>query len=213
LLLTGELTSDGAAVELVQAEVGYPVESLVPLLKYPPGFPLATYASAMGLALMKVPPEKSGGKDVAFRDVNINVLSSKYGRQSSPQLLRKVLGVSAFALVIVLLALVYRLLNEADAMTLGLQNRLNSVNRELQLARSAADGAKQLEDAITAITARTGTIREEHNTILDGRGDFAANLDLVTGLLPDGASFSHIRMGAGVITIEGEASSVFAVID
>ncbi|MBU2608789.1 MAG: pilus assembly protein PilM [Chloroflexi bacterium] len=213
LLLTGELSSDGAAGTLIQSEVEYPVQSLVPPLNFPPDMPLASYTSNMGLALKKVPPKAAiEGETPLLPDININILSSKYRKQAKPIPLRKILAISAFAIVIILLTPMYQLRSKVDAMTVSLQTRFNTVSHELQATLSAADKAKQVEDTITGMVASTNALRNEHRSILDKKGDLSDNLKLVTSALPNGASFSHIGIGAAGITVEGEANSVFVVI-
>ncbi len=74
LLLTGELSADATTSKLIQAEIEYPAELLVPPLELPPDLPLALYATNMGIALKKMPQETA----TRFRDINLNILSAKY---------------------------------------------------------------------------------------------------------------------------------------
>jgi len=213
LLLTGELSSDATAGELMQEDIVYPVESLVPPIQFPTDLILASYTSNMGLALSKVPPQKGAkGDAVQLHNVNLNILSSKYQSRSKPLDARNMLVATAFAIIIALLFPLNQLNSQAGAMTAQLQNRLNTVSQELQATRHTTDEAKQIEDTISKIVADTDTMQEDHQRILGNKGDVTSNLELVANALPNGASFTHIDIGPEEITVKGEVNNAFTVI-
>ena len=212
LLLTGEL-SGGAASELIQAEIEYPIEPLVPPLKFPPDLPTALYASNMGLALKKMPLKTaSKGEATLYRDVNLNILSGKYRARAQPLRLRNLLVPAALTIVIGLLFPLYQVKSQADAMTMRLQTRLSTVSQELQATRLAIDEAKTIEATLDEIVANADTLQEEHQYILNRGRDFAGISKLVTTTLPPGARFTHIEIDTRRITVEGKADSAFTVI-
>jgi len=213
LLLTGELSSDAAASDLIQTGIEYPIEPLVPPLEFPADLPLALYASNLGLALKKMPLKTaSKGEATPYRDVSLNILSAKYRAKAQPLRRRKILAALAFTIAIGLLFPLYQVKSQAGAMTMRLQSRLGTVSHELQAARLAIDETKQIEATIDEIVANANTLQEEHQYLLSrGRG-FASNLKLVTNALPPGALFTHIETGTRRITVEGEADSAFTVI-
>ena len=216
LLLTGELSSDTTTSELIQAEIGYPIEPLVPPLKSPPDLPIALYASNMGLALKKVSPETvSKGDGTRFRDVNLNILSGKYRARTRPIPLRAILLPLAFTIAIGLLFPMYQTKSQADAETIRLQTELSTVSQELREARLAITEANQIEDTINEIAAEVETLKQEHLYILSRGGDFANALEAITSVtnaITSEAYFTSIEIGTDQITVEGKADSAFTVI-
>ena len=209
LLLTGELSADAAASKLIQAEIGYPVELLVPSLKFPPDLPIALYATNMGLALKKVPQKRA----IRFRDINLNIQPVKYKARVLRVSWQFVFLSLAIAIAGGFLFPMYRLKSEADVETMRLQTELSWVSQELHQVRLAFNEAKQIEDTIDKIVGDVGTLKQEHQYILSKGGDFANNLDLVTNAIPPEVYFTVIEMGTDQITIEGEADNAFTVIN
>jgi hypothetical protein len=80
LLLTGDLSTEAPAGELLQSQVEYPIGSVVPLAEYPPALPLASYAAGIGLALKKTPLKTARGQNSQYHDIDINILDGKSGR-------------------------------------------------------------------------------------------------------------------------------------
>jgi len=213
LLLTGELSSDAVAGELMQEDTVFPVESLVPPIQFPADLPLASYTSNMGLALSKVPPNKKAeGDAVQLHNFNLNILSSKYQSRSKPFDARNMLVATAFAIIISLLFPLNQLKSQAEAMTAQLQTRLNTISQEVQATRHTIDEAKQIEATIGKIVADTDAIQEEHQRILGHKGDVTSNLELVANALPNGSSFTSIDIEPEEITVKGEVNNAFTVI-
>jgi type IV pilus assembly protein PilM len=205
LLLTGELATDATTSKLIQAEIEYPVESLVPPLEFPPALPAALYATNMGLALKKAPQKTvSKGEANGFHDINLNILSGKYRVRARPVPMRYILLPLALIVAIGLLFTLYQVKSQADAETIRLQTGLSTVSQELHQARLALNEAKQLDDTINEIVGDVGTLKQEHEYILSKRGDFTSNLELVTGALPPLTYFTSIEMDVDQITVEGE---------
>jgi len=209
LLLTGELSADANTSQLIQAETGYPVEFLVPSLKFPPDLPIALYATNMGLALKKVSQKGA----IRFRDINLDILPVTY----KPRVLRVSWQFIALSLAIAIasgfLFPMYRLRTEAEVETIRLQTELTQVSQELHQVRLASNEAQQIGDTLNEIVGDVAALRQEHKYILSKGGDFAINLDLVTHAIPPEAYFTVIEMSTDQITVEGEADNVFTVID
>jgi type IV pilus assembly protein PilM len=208
LLLTGELLAEATTSKLIQAEIDYPIESLVPPLEFPPDLPLAIYATNMGLALKKVPQKAA----TRLHDVNLNILSDKYRAKVRPLALRYILFSLAVIIAIGLLFPLYQVKSQADAETMHLQTELTELSQQLHQARLALNQAEQDEDTINKLAAEVETIKQEHRYILSQRGDFASNLGLITNALPSEANFTYLEIGTDQITVEGEADSSFTVI-
>ena len=209
LLLTGELSAEANTSQLIQAETGYPVELLVPSLKFPPDLPIALYAANMGLALKKVPQKGA----TRFRDINLNILPVTY----KPRILRVSWQFVLLSLAIAIgggfLFPMYRLQSEAEVETIRLLTEFSQVSQELHQVRLASNEATQIEDIISKMVGELGALRQEHQYILSKGGDFAINLDSVTHAIPPEAYFTVIEMSTDQITVEGEADNTFTVID
>lgn len=213
LLLTGELSADATTSQLIQAEIEYPVEPLVPPLKFSADLPVALYASNMGLALKKIPQKAVSKEDATrFHDINLNILSGKYKSRARLVLLRYILLPLALVIAIGLLFPVYQVKSRADAETMRLQTELSRVSQELHQARLASDEAKQIEDTINEIATDVETLKQEHRDILSDKGYFINTLSLVADALPSEAYFTSIEIGTDEITVVGEADNSFTVI-
>jgi type IV pilus assembly protein PilM len=209
LLLTGELSAEANTSQLIQAETGYPVELLVPSLKFPPDLPVALYAANMGLALKKVSQKGA----TRFRDINLNILPATYKSRILRVSWQFVLLSLAIGIGGGLLFPMYRLQSEAEVETICLQTEFSQVSQELHQVRLASNEATQIEDIISSMVDELGALKQEHQYILSGGGDFAINLDSVTRALPPQAYFTVIEMSTDQTTVEGEADDTFTVID
>lgn len=208
LLLTGELSTDATTSQLIQAEIEYPVEPLVPPLKIPLDFPVASYATNMGLALRKVPQKTA----TRFHDIKLNILSGKYRARAYRIPMRHILLPLALTIAIGLLFPMYQVKSQADAETMRWQTELSRASQELHQARLASDEAKQIEDSINKIDADVGILKQAHQYILHKGGNFANNLKLVTDALPSQAYLASMEIGTDQITVKGKADSPFTVI-
>jgi len=209
LLLTGELSIAAATGQLIQTECEYPVEPLVPSLKFPSDCPVTLYAANMGLALKKVPRETAAG----YRDINVNILSEKYRKPAVHRVpVRYTLLIAILIIAIGLLIPLYQVKNQAGAETARLRSELSAYSQELREARLASDGATQSENTVNELSAEVKTIRQEHRDILAQGGNFANILRMVTSALPPPAYFTSIEIGSEQITIRGKADSAFTVV-
>lgn len=213
LLLTGELATDATTSKLIQAEIEYPLESLVPPLEFPPTLPITPFATNMGLALQRVAP-KTAAKGAAngLHDINLNILSNKYRASARPRSRRQILLPLAITIAFGLLLGLSQLKSQADAESVRLQTALGAVSQELHEARLTLDEATQTEETINKMTADTEALKEEHQSILGQRGELATDLTLATGALPASSSFTSIQIGKDQITIEGETDAASKVI-
>jgi type IV pilus assembly protein PilM len=214
LLLSGELSSDATASQLIQAEMGYPVEPLTPPLKFPPDFPTNAYATNMGLALKKMPQKAvSKGDATRFYDINLNILPAKRKARARRVPVRRLLLSLGLIFSIGLLFYTYQLKSQADVETMRRQAELSMVSRELHQARLAINEAKQIEDTINQIAADVETLKHEHAYILSKGGSFTTTLKLVTNALPPEAYFTSVNIDTDQITVEGEVDSPFTAIN
>jgi type IV pilus assembly protein PilM len=203
LLLTGELAS--ATSKLIQAEIEYPVESLVPSLEFPSTLPVAPFATNMGLALQKVPPKAvAKGRTNGFHDISLNILSNKYRAKARPASGRQLLFPVAMIIGLGLLFGLYMLKSQANEETLRLQTALGAAGQVLHEARLALNEATQADNTINEMIADTEALKAEHQYLLGQRGELASNLTLATGALPASSHFTSIKIDGDAITITGE---------
>jgi Tfp pilus assembly protein PilN len=213
LLLTGELSANAAACQLIQAEIGHPVEPLKLPLKLPHDLPAASFATNIGLALKKLPLKSATNGDATyFCDINLNILSGQFGIKTSWFRLPNILLSLAILTGLGLLLPLSQLGSQADAEATRLQTELTGITQELNQAKVLADEAKQIEDQTKKIIADAETARQEYQYFSSISGDFALNLKLVTDVLPPGAYFTSVEMGKNQVTVKGEADNPFTVV-
>ena len=212
-LLTGELSSDVTTSQLIQAQVEYPVELLVPPLEFPPDLPVSLYTGNMGLALKEVTQKTVAKGDITrFHDINLNILSGKYRTKSHPVSMRYKIFSFALIIAIGLLFPLYYFKSQATAETVGLQAELAGISQELHQERLVYNEAMQIKDTINELTVTADTLKHEYQDILNKGSGFTRNLKLVTNSLPSETYFTSIKINTNRITVEGEADISFAVI-
>ncbi|MBA7642355.1 hypothetical protein ES703_50046 [subsurface metagenome] len=213
LLLAGELSADATASQLIQAQMEYPVEPLVPPLKFPPDLPVALYTSNMGLALKEMPQAAvSEGGATPFHDINLDILSGKYRTRARRVPMRYKLFSLALIIAIGLLFPLYYFKSQVAAENTLLQTELDGLSQELSQARLVFNEAQQVEDTINEIEATVDALQQEYQDILNRGGDFTNYLRVVTNVLPSNAYFTSIVIGTNQILVEGEADRSFTVI-
>jgi len=215
LLLTGELAAEAPARGLLQAEVEYPVEPLVPPAEFPPELPLAAFAASIGLALKKTPQKAAAkGEETRFHDININILSGKYRKSKAQPLPARYILLGIFlTIAVIFLFPLYQGRSQLSTENAGLQTELHSVSRQVNLASLIAEETARTEDIIQEIIASTETLNLATRSILGNRGDYTSNLQLVAEVLPPGTYFTSIEIDNHRIITRGETDSVFTVID
>ena len=213
LLLAGELSADATASQLIQAQMEYPVEPLVPPLKFPPDLPVALYTSNMGLALKEMPQAAvSKGDATPYQDINLDILSGKYRTRARRVPMRYKLFSLALIIAIGLLFPLYYFKSQVAAENTLLQTELDGLSQELSQARLVFNEAQQVEDTINEIEATVDALQQEYQDILNRGGDFTNYLRVVTNVLPSNAYFTSIVIGTNQILVEGEADRSFTVI-
>jgi len=213
LLLTGELSTDTMASELIQANTGYPVEPLVPPLELPPDLPVASFATNIGLVLKKAPLKTvARGDATPFHDINLNILSGKYGISTGRINFWHILLTIALIISIGLLAPIYQLRGQAYAENMSLQAELNKASQDLNQMLFAVSKSKQIKGTMDEILAEVETTKDEHQNILSKKGDYANDLKFITGAVPEKAYFTSLEIDTDQIILEGEADSPFSVI-
>jgi hypothetical protein len=214
LLLAGDLAGDATAAALLQAEVEYPVEAFLPGVNAPPGFPAASYAASLGLALKRAAPPRTDKRQAEhFHDLNVNILSGR--RRREPARRRSAAYVPSVILAAIALILLFPLYQARAQLISGnavQRDTLREVNRELSLAVLAAEDTARTEEAVLAISANTSGRLAANREILSARGEFSDILGVVTRALPPEAGFISIERDQRRVSIAGQTSTVFSAI-
>jgi Tfp pilus assembly PilM family ATPase len=214
LLLSGELAAEVTTHGLLQTEIEYPVEPLIPTLEFPADLPVASYATSMGLAMKKIPQKPADNKEaVRFYDININILSGKYRKPRARPLPVGYILLSTFLVIAVAcLYPLYQGKSRLDAENMELESRLHETTRELNLATLIAEEVITTEATIQEITANTENMTEIQQGILGTRGDFTNNLQVTKDALPIQLYLKSLEIDKELITVQGETDSLFTVV-
>lgn len=215
LLLTGELTEEVIRNGLLQSEIEYSIERLNPPVDCPADISVDPYTVNIGLALKKTPLKTASKGDISrFSDININLLDGKYRKKKAPPVpFRRILLGILLAIIVMALFPLYQTRSQVTAENAALQTELDGINRELNLANLIAEETALTRETIGVITAGTEALQEVNRGILITRGDFTGNLNMVTEVLPPDTRFSSIDIDNQVISVNGDADSVFRVVD
>ncbi len=214
LLLTGDLASGVPASGLLQAEVEYPVESLIPPVEFPPGLAIASYAAGAGLALNYTSQKTVSRTREGFYDININILSGKYRKIRSRPLPRVQLWLGVFlAIAVAFLFPLYQTLHNLGTENTRLENELRQVTRDLNLANLMAEETAKAVANIQQTANITDILKMANQSILGDRGSFARNLKAVTTTQPPATYFTSIEISHSRIIVRGETDSVFTAVD
>ncbi len=215
LLLTGELSSGTPAAGLLQSEVKYSIEPLVPPLEYPPELPTPSYITNLGLALKKFPPKAAAGsEEPRYHDININIFSDKYRKiRAKPLPAGYMILWLILTMAIILLLPLYQSLHTLNAENSRRQTEFSDIGRELNFATLAREENAQTENAIQEIIAGTAALQAADHGLLADRGIFIRDLQLITGALPPFTYLTSIEIDDRLVTVHGETDSAFAAVD
>ena len=213
VLVTGELSNDEAASELLRAQTGYHIQSLAPPFELPSSLPVSQFSANVGLALKKVSLRTVEKGDATLNcGVDINIFSGKYGVKRGWINLRNILLLLALIIAAGLLFPNYQLKRHAEAETVHSQTEVTVVKNKLEQALIAYDDAKQVEDMIDEVSANSESIKQERQALLSSRGDNTNSLKLITNSVPDEAYFTNMEIETNGIMVEGHAASPFTVV-
>jgi Tfp pilus assembly protein PilN len=214
LLLTGESAAEAMTSGLLQSQIEYQIEPLVPPVESPKNLPLAEYASSIGLALKKTTLKRSSnGGATHFHDININILAEKYSKpKAKPISMKSLLPALLLVVVMVLLYPLSMARAQVTNENQTLDTELTRINRQLNLAKLMNEQATQTEGTISETTALADALKAVNESILGTRGEHVAVFQLVTQCLPVTAFFTSIIILPDTITIKGEADNAFTVL-
>jgi Tfp pilus assembly protein PilN len=215
LLLTGDSAPEAMAGGLLQSMIEYPIEPLIPPVEFPDTLLIAPYTTSIGLALKKTTIKPSGrGKVSHFSDININILAGRYRKPKAKPIAMKNLLLAIFLVAALgIIFPLYQARAQVNTENQALEADLTSLSRQIGLATLANEETLKTEAAISNIIAAAKALEAANENILGDRGAFNTGLEQVTGIMPSKTYFTSIEILNGAITIEGEADSVFTVIE
>ena len=213
ILLTGELVNDKSIIELVQQEVNYPVELLIPTNKDISDMPVNKYAVNTGSLLMKVIPEKQVTKNTApCRNINLGRIARELQGATIRGLSNKVLfGAIAAFVGIAALAFAFLSQNQVRTEIAEIQAQLDGANAAYTAAKSALDASQTVQKNIANIENQIGLVNSGYQSILDAP-NYVTDIAAVAQSEPEGIMFSALDIGSGQITVFGRADTPFSVI-
>ena len=214
LLLTGESANDATTGNLLQSEIEYPLEPLIPPVEYPNDLPIASYTACIGLALKNTTIKPSIRGEVShFTDINLNILAGKYRRlKAKPMATRSLLVGALVVVALIILVALYMMGRGIKADVNDLTLNLSQINREINLATLMNEETLTTEAEITDLTTTTQALVTAKNDVLGVRGAFYTGLQRVTGAMPASIFFTSIEILKDSVLIQGEADSEFTVI-
>jgi hypothetical protein len=213
LLITGESTAKASASKLLQSEIEYTIEPLLPPVEYPDDLPIAAYTESIGLALKNIAVKPSRrGEGEAFYDINLDILADRYLQpKAKPIAYKKILLYGIIVLAVAIILPLYLARNQIAADISTLNDNYTRVSRLLHLANVAYDGAQLTEASINETMTMITTLKDVNESILSPRGIFNTELQKITGVLPANTYFTSIEMNNDSVVIKGEADNVFTV--
>ena len=145
------ITGDGEVVpilqQLIERDLGYPVSSLEPPLKYPSDFPVSEYATNIGLALRDYSARGiSWGQATRVIPVNINILPEKYRKPK--EMNKKVLWAAGAMAGLGLLFMLYQANEGASNETADLEAKLSAANQQVEERAQLSQRLGEIQEAI-----------------------------------------------------------------
>jgi Tfp pilus assembly protein PilN len=214
LLLTGESAAEAITSGLLQSQIEYQIEPLVPPVESPKDLPLAEYTTSIGLALKKTPLKPpSDGNVTRFHDINVNILAGEYLKPKAKPI--SMMNLVSAILLVIAIALLYPLSLARAQVTdenQTLELELNRITRQLDLARLTMEQTTQTEANINEIEALAAALKAANESILGTEGYFEDGLRWVILNMPTTVFFTSIVVLQDSITIQGEADDPFTVI-
>ena len=215
LLLAGEMATDTLTSQMLQTEIEYPIEPLIPPVEFPDKLPIASYTTSIGLATKRIPLKSVDHGNVSrFFDIDVNIFEGKYRKpKAKPVPIKNWLLTSLLIVVIACLFPLYQAKNQIALENSALEAALDNVNRELNLAGLINTETMLTQETISETIAKAESLETTNNNIFSVRGNFDTGLQRVTRDMPLNTSFTSIEIKKDVIVITGETDSVFTVIE
>lgn len=213
LLVCGELAEQEDAWKLLLGRHKRPVQTLLPSVEIPEGFPVCQYIANIGLALKEVPAKAA----LTHLAVNFNALPEVYRPAPRPPM-SQILYWPVLIIGIALVVLGAYLNMNSPAYTSALRAEWESLN-QLAVSRvaQARTYAEEIEALTQQVTSLEATAEETVNAFTATRDGFAAtrvevNDDLAQiSRLPAGLDLGAIKHDIEGVTLNGWGDDETAV--
>ena len=212
LILTGELSVDPGTSQLIQAEIEYPVEPMLPPIVLPPDFPLDLYTTNIGLTLKKMKLKSTARTEVdGYHDIDINLIPEKYRAESNQAAFGRLFVPAMLVIATGLMLPAYQVWDIAKTETVRLDSQVSIVSEELYRVRIGADEAAVTEEIIARLSADLEALQQHHQLLAD-TGDAADNLEMVTEAIGQIGYLTSIDIEDNEVITRGQTNSIAAVI-
>ena len=168
VFITGQMSTNPALMDRLQARLVFGVEQLIPPLECPAFLPVSQYAANIGLAMRKEMALESNDERAGVMSLDMNLLPRIYRpwRPSARQMYAVVIIVAAIALIFPLM----QITGEAVAKTTQLQARFDSLNNQLLVKKVQIQSREPLQKAINeynSLVTREVSFSEDIKAIID----------------------------------------------
>ena len=168
VFITGQMSTNPALMDRLQARLVFGVEQLIPPLECPAFLPVSQYAANIGLAMRKEMALESNDERAGVMSLDMNLLPRIYRpwRPSARQMYAVVIIVASIALIFPLM----QSTGEAVAKTTQLQARFDSLNNQLLVKKVQIQSREPLQKAINeynSLVTREVSFSEDIKAIID----------------------------------------------
>lgn len=192
LFFTGQMSGDLELTDKLRDRLGYPVESLAPQFKYPPGLPVSQYAVNIGLALRGAEQLGDDGEGGRLR-LDINLLPAIYNPWRPTA--RQVFALLAVMGAIALLFPFFSITTEAMDKTAGLQFKADLLNSQLEIKKAEIKKREPIQKAVN-----------DYKGITEREGSFLADIEVIWNEAAQlGVEVGSISHDGSVITFSCQA--------
>lgn len=210
LFLTGEANNHPALQEMVARATKFPITPMEPPLKYPSTFPVAEYATNVGLNLKELLPTSNGDNEAHTPEVNFNILPNRHRKQT--RVSKKLLWALGIIAGIALLVPIYQGSIDASVETAIMRAELSKAEQGVTLKALDTKRHYEFQQSVDQAEASVGALKAGHEAFLEKSIPFAKPLDVIMDSLPDGIRINTFGDNAGVIGVSGDADSYDAVV-
>ncbi len=209
--VTGELLEDGSALNFIQTQVGYPVEQLDTVKKFPAGWPALRYAVNAGL--LDIRTDADSGKDALpyqYLDLE-SIIKERRPRTDVAKILKKSLVPAAVIAALALLATSYLSQQKIQENIAALSSQYNRVNAELVQKQAAAKQADTLQAQIDSLSSKLKAIESGKQGMFSSRS-YASDISCIVASMPEGVTFNSLEITSNTIVLEGVTNDSSSVV-
>ena len=209
LLVSGELTEQPNAWELLIGRQERPVQVLSLPMETPENFPSGQYITNVGLALKEVLASEKGA--IAYSQVNFNVLPEVYIPKARP--ISEVLFIPTIVAGIVLVAFGVFFNITASAYTTALRDELASINQMIVSQQVRAEDIINLSKQVTSLEESADAFTQTLGKFAAGRDEVNGDLSQINSSLSGAQEDRLVRVShsGSILTVEGLFSDEDAV--